>query len=121
MRRVAAWSFFVLAAPLAAQSPDWPAYGRDRGGERYSPLTGIDRRNVQRLAVAWEYSTGEVARAGDGSSHSAAWTPLRPLQRAAPTSAAHRDRGRAGLAAGGDGGRFGRSDRVVALALKPAT
>ncbi len=51
---------FSIAAGLAAQSPDWPAYGRDRGGERFSPLKSIDRGNVARLAVAWEYSTGEA-------------------------------------------------------------
>lgn len=45
---------------LAAQSPDWPAYGRDRGGERFSPLKIVDRGNVARLVVAWEYSTGEA-------------------------------------------------------------
>lgn len=26
-------------------SPDWPSYGRDRGGERFSPLTEINRSN----------------------------------------------------------------------------
>lgn len=50
-----------LAGSLVAQSPDWPAYGRDRGGERYSPLTGITRENAKRLEPAWEYSTGEAA------------------------------------------------------------
>ena len=50
----------VFHLNLAAQSPDWPAYGRDRGGERFSPLKAIDRKNVARLAVAWEYSTGEA-------------------------------------------------------------
>ena len=52
---------FAGAVRLAAQSPDWPAYGRDRGGERFSPLNIIDRKNVARLSVAWEYSTGEAA------------------------------------------------------------
>ena len=58
--------FFLLVilccppAGLAAQSPDWPAYGHDRGGERFSPLKGINRGNVARLTVAWEYSTGEA-------------------------------------------------------------
>ena len=47
-------------SPLASQSPDWPAYGRDRGGERFSPLRAIQRGNVRRLAIAWEYSTGEA-------------------------------------------------------------
>lgn len=54
---------FLLATTAAAQSGpgDWPAYGRDRGGERYAPLSGITRANVSRLAVAWEYSTGEAS------------------------------------------------------------
>src|SRR5688500_19422310 len=45
---------------LAPQSPDGPAWGRDRGGERFCPVRAIHRRNVARLAVAWEYSTGEA-------------------------------------------------------------
>ncbi len=60
---------------LAAQSPDWPAYGRDRGGERFSPLKVIDRGNVVRLAVAWEYTTGE-ARIPMEQSVSLETTPL---------------------------------------------
>jgi quinoprotein glucose dehydrogenase len=49
------------ATPLAATSDgDWPAYGRDRGGERFSPLAQIDRGNVASLAVAWRFSTGEA-------------------------------------------------------------
>ena len=40
---------------------DWPAYGNDAGGTRYSPLAQIDRGNVGRLRVAWTYRTGESA------------------------------------------------------------
>src|SRR5215470_13026921 len=36
--------------PLPTQD-DWPCYGRDPGGMRYSPLTQIDRQNVVRLKV----------------------------------------------------------------------
>lgn len=39
---------------------DWPTYGNDPGGTRYSPLTQIDRGNVGRLRVAWTYRTGEM-------------------------------------------------------------
>ena len=39
---------------------DWPSYGNDAGGTRYSPLTQIDRENVGRLRVAWTYRTGET-------------------------------------------------------------
>ena len=51
----------VAAAPLAAQHPaEWPAYGRDPQGTRYSPLNQIDRANVASLTVAWTYRTGET-------------------------------------------------------------
>ena len=40
-------------------SDEWPAYGRDAFGSRFSPLTDIDRSNVNRLSVAWTYHTGE--------------------------------------------------------------
>ncbi len=45
---------------------DWPAYGRDAGGARFSPLTQIHRGNVGQLKVAWTYHTGaeEVNAAG---------------------------------------------------------
>jgi quinoprotein glucose dehydrogenase len=56
---------FVITV-LAARSPgeekavlDWPAYGRDPEGSRYSPLGQINRSNVQKLRVAWTYRTGE--------------------------------------------------------------
>ncbi len=39
---------------------EWRAYGRDPGGQRYSPLTDIDRASVGRLQRAWTYHTGDV-------------------------------------------------------------
>ncbi len=38
---------------------EWPTYGNDPGGTRYSPLAQIDRANVTSLRVAWTYRTGE--------------------------------------------------------------
>ncbi len=38
---------------------EWPTYGNDPGGTRYSALTQIDRANVASLRVAWTYRTGE--------------------------------------------------------------
>ena len=46
----------------AAQTPparDWPVYGHDAGGARFSPLARITRDNVSKLVVAWRYHTGE--------------------------------------------------------------
>src|SRR5439155_22378580 len=43
---------------------DWPYYGHDPGGTRYSPLAEINRENVSRLKVAWVFHTGDIS---DGS------------------------------------------------------
>lgn len=53
---------FLVCAPLAAQigDGDWPAYGRDAGGTKFSPLEQIDRENVTKLKLAWTFRTGEV-------------------------------------------------------------
>src|SRR3954464_9203273 len=40
---------------LAASSTDWPEYGRDPGGMRFSPLTQITPANVSQLKLAWTY------------------------------------------------------------------
>jgi quinoprotein glucose dehydrogenase len=52
---------------ISLQSPgDWPAYGRDPGGARFSPLTQITRANVAQLQVAWTYHTGIPDMSGMG-------------------------------------------------------
>jgi quinoprotein glucose dehydrogenase len=51
---------FCAVLPAAAQDPaDWPAYGRDPGGTKYSPLDQITPKNVAKLAAAWTYHTGD--------------------------------------------------------------
>src|SRR3989337_881220 len=58
----------LLAALLACAAPgaqedrraaEWPSYGRDPGGSRYSPLKQITRDNVATLTQAWVYRHGE--------------------------------------------------------------
>ncbi len=49
-----------VAAGAAKQESDWPAYGRDAGGSRYSPLGQINRGNVGQLKMAWTYRTGAI-------------------------------------------------------------
>ena len=39
---------------------EWPFYGGDQGGTRYSPLKHINRTNVSSLQRAWTYHTGEL-------------------------------------------------------------
>jgi quinoprotein glucose dehydrogenase len=55
---------FAAAQPADGEIADWPYYGGDAGGSRYSPLTEIDKHNVTELKIAWEYHTGDVS---DGS------------------------------------------------------
>jgi quinoprotein glucose dehydrogenase len=50
--------------PMYGPMADWPYYGGDAGGSRYSPLSQINKSNVTELRVAWEYHTGDVS---DGS------------------------------------------------------
>lgn len=38
---------------------NWPVYGGNNAGNRYSPLTQINKNNVGYLEVAWTYDTGE--------------------------------------------------------------
>jgi quinoprotein glucose dehydrogenase len=45
---------------------DWPQYGRDQEGTRYTPLQQIDRDNVAYLKKAWEYHTGDFSDGSDG-------------------------------------------------------
>jgi glucose dehydrogenase len=44
------------------QDGDWPIYGRDPGGSRFSPLDQINTSNVSQLKRAWTYHTGEEGR-----------------------------------------------------------
>src|SRR5947209_3802168 len=48
-----------LAVLRAAGPTDWPAFGNDPGGTKFSPLAQITPANVTRLSVAWTYDTGE--------------------------------------------------------------
>jgi quinoprotein glucose dehydrogenase len=56
----------LMPAGRAAERPidGWPVYGHDAGGMRHSPLTDITRRNVDRLAVAWTFHSGDMSEGG---------------------------------------------------------
>src|SRR5712692_8541174 len=69
------WLLIVLSLPGLFSNPsrnharsaadgDWPYYGHDPGGMRYSPLSQINRENVSTLRVAWIFHTGDIS---DGS------------------------------------------------------
>src|SRR5579859_5147582 len=41
---------------------DWPTYNGGPGGNRYTPLTQIDRNNVDRLSVAWMFTLKDAGQ-----------------------------------------------------------
>ena len=41
---------------------EWPHYGNNPGGERWSALDQINRGNVGNLEIAWVYQAGELGR-----------------------------------------------------------
>ena len=64
-------------SPSARQADgDWYAYGRDAGGERFSPLDAIRRENVASLEVAWTFRTGDAYQPPEGRPTAFEATPL---------------------------------------------
>jgi len=59
----AALLFTLLAFQTPPNPADWPAYGHDPQGTRYSPAAAITRANVGGLQLAWTYRTGETGAA----------------------------------------------------------
>ncbi|HUR21046.1 MAG TPA: pyrroloquinoline quinone-dependent dehydrogenase [Vicinamibacterales bacterium] len=65
LRKATRCTFIALAAisVAQAQSPSrpqsWPTYAADNAATHYSSLADIDRTNVSKLAVAWEWATRE--------------------------------------------------------------
>src|SRR5215207_8905705 len=53
-----AWALLPVGR-LSAQ--EWPHYGGDTGGSKYSPLDSINRSNVGNLKVAWTFNTGDLS------------------------------------------------------------
>ncbi|HWV28910.1 MAG TPA: pyrroloquinoline quinone-dependent dehydrogenase [Dyadobacter sp.] len=66
----------ALAAFVSLQpddrNADWIAYGGNKAGNRYSPLTQINLSNVSQLKVAWEYDAAKLVPG--------AQAPRRPME-----------------------------------------
>src|SRR6266550_4177338 len=65
-----------LGGAATDSSGDWPVYGHDPGGQRFSPLTAINRKNVGTLKVAWTFRTGDAYRPKNGRPTAFEATPL---------------------------------------------
>src|SRR5262245_42111782 len=80
---------------LAFAQTDWPTFGHDLGGSRYSALKQIDATNVTKLVRAWTYHMSESA------------APAAAPQAPAAGSSEAGDAVEGGRGRGGRGGRGG--------------
>lgn len=69
------------ATPAATSSSiadeDWPAYGRNQEGQRYSPLKQITADNVHQLKEAWVFRTGDLKQPNDPGEITNEVTPIK--------------------------------------------
>ena len=68
----------LLAASVqAAQPAEWPVVSGNTAGQRFSPLSDINRDNVGKLQLAWEFRHGDFSNGEKGIGPSAGQvTPL---------------------------------------------
>jgi quinoprotein glucose dehydrogenase len=60
----------LVTGASAQKETDWPSYGNDPGGMRYSSLMQINRDNVAKLKVSWTFHTGDISDGKDGRKRS---------------------------------------------------
>src|SRR5258708_1793812 len=74
----AAILLLAIASSGFQNKPDgeWPAYGGDPGGQRFSPLASINGKNVQSVQVAWTFRTGDAYQPRFGRPTAFEATPL---------------------------------------------
>ena len=66
-------AYCILSTSLSAQTltdTNWPYYGGDAGGMRYSRLTQVNPQNVSNLKVAWIFHSGDVSDGKHGKQRS---------------------------------------------------
>ena len=56
----------VNPGPPLPPASEWPTYGHDAGGQRFSPLTQLTPANVARLKIAWTYHMRPTGFSGAG-------------------------------------------------------
>lgn len=79
-----AWVCDVGSAQAPGNGEDWPAYGHDPGGMRYSALKQIDTTNVAGLQVAWTYHMRPANLAAQAEAPNAAEQAQRVAEGGAP-------------------------------------
>jgi len=51
----------IATAAPASREGEWPVYGGDQAGTKFSPLADVSASTVGRLGVVWQWSPGEKA------------------------------------------------------------
>jgi len=110
MRFLALLVLTTAIIPGVQGQTDWPTFGHDPGGQRFSPLKQIDVKNVSQLKLAWSYNTeaqveeGPAAegrgRGGRGRGEAAARGAADAGAPGTPAAAARGGRGRGGFSRG---------------------
>lgn len=77
-------ALFFIAGCTHADSPkepgkDYPVYGGNKAGNRYSPLDQVDAGNVRDLQVAWMYDTAEPIDTNDSKPRRAREIQCQPI------------------------------------------
>src|ERR1700687_4560123 len=88
----------TLLGGAAFGQNDWPTFGHDLAGTRYSTLKQVDTRNVTKLVRAWTYHMNS------GALSTAAGAPAPGSSDAGDAVAGGRGRGGRGGGGGGGGG-----------------
>src|SRR4051794_20630596 len=104
MTRLAGTLLIAASVGAYAQSKEWPTYGHDPGGMRFSPLTQITPQNVGQLKAAWVY---HMRPAG----------PIAPVARPAGRSEGEVPDGAPAGRGRGRGGSGFRSSEVTPLVI----
>ena len=60
MRIVLLMAGLTLLLHSQPQASDWPVYGHDAAGTKFSPLAQVTRENVANLKPAWTFHTGDL-------------------------------------------------------------
>jgi quinoprotein glucose dehydrogenase len=60
IRMPSARALACLCCAVTLHAQQWPVYGGDAGGSKYSTLTQINATNVKNLKLAWTWKTGET-------------------------------------------------------------
>ncbi len=69
----------LFAAEKSAESSEWASYSGDSWSTKYAPLDQIDKSNVNKLRIAWRWSSPENAMAEKEPKYRPGWYEATPL------------------------------------------